>query len=545
MSSAVLDPGKRADDDKTVTLVEEAPVEPDPSPPSVTGQPFEQFEIAEANNDTVPQVTLKGLAMLCLLRFSSAWQDRSVTFSTYLFLVPLFPTTLVPASTFGLCTTTSGILFSNLAGRFVDQHDRLRVARTATAIQKLCCGAIYSVFLVFRLAGSRMEITHAVGRGNKPRDDAMLGVLVIAGCVLKVSSVCLTLSVEREWPSAIGRGSSQRLTRMNTWIRRVDLICDLVAPLFVSGLSAGVNYPFAAAFLAGMSGVALVLEMFLSGVVYRHFPELQARQHGIIPSPPSIGNGEQHSSQAMDAQIESIGRKLLRKSTASVREFAHDLREFSKLPVFFTSLSIASIYLTVLSFDGTMLTFLKNTLNYSDPFLAAQRGVCTIAGLIGTLLFPLVMQRIGLVRTGSWAIWSEFACLIPVVVSLYVGSSERVTKISTPPWNAAMLFGGMALSRIGLWMFDLSQVQILQESLESHPRRTRLTSIQFIMQDMFDLAKYAITIGLAKPSQFRWAGLISVISVLMGGCLYTLGYARRVRGHISPHWRWLKKFKVI
>ncbi|EAU90164.2 hypothetical protein CC1G_05702 [Coprinopsis cinerea okayama7 len=445
MSSAVFDPGKRADDDKTVTLVEEAPVEPDPSPPSVTGQRFEQFEIAEANNDTVPQVTLKGLAMLCLLRFSSAWQDRSVTFSTYLFLVPLFPTTLVPASTFGLCTTTSGILFSNLAGR---------------------------------LAGSRMEITHAVERGNKPRDDAMLGVLVIAGCVLKVSSVCLTLSVEREWPSAIGRGSSQRLTRMNTWIRRVDLICDLVAPLFVSGLSAGVHYPFAAAFLA-------------------------------------------------------------------VREFAHDLREFSKLPVFFTSLSIASIYLTVLSFDGTMLTFLKNTLNYSDPFLAAQRGVCTIAGLIGTLLFPLVMQRIGLVRTGSWAIWSEFACLIPVVVSLYVGSSERVTKISTPPWNAAMLFGGMALSRIGLWMFDLSQVQILQESLESHPRRTRLTSIQFIMQDMFDLAKYAITIGLAKPSQFRWAGLISVISVLMGGCLYTLGYARRVRGHISPHWRWLKKFKVI
>jgi iron-regulated transporter 1 len=40
----------------------------------------------------------------------------------------------------------------------------------------------------------------------------------------------------------------------------------------------------------------------------------------------------------------------------------------------------------------------------------------------------------------------------------------------------------MAFSRIGLWMFDLTQLQILQESLESHPRRNRLTSFQYTMQ---------------------------------------------------------------
>lgn len=44
------------------------------------------------------------------------------------------------------------------------------------------------------------------------------------------------------------------------------------------------------------------------------------------------------------------------------------------------------------------------------------------------------------------------------------------------------LFTGMALSRIGLWMFDLAQLQILQESLESHPRRNRLTSFQYTLQ---------------------------------------------------------------
>jgi len=53
------------------------------------------------------------------------------------------------------------------------------------------------------------------------------------------------------------------------------------------------------------------------------------------------------------------------------------------------------------------------------------------------------------------------------------------------------------------------------------------------------MAKYALTIGLAKPEQFKWAGLVSVASVLVGCLLYTFGYARRVRGHIGPHWRWL------
>lgn len=57
------------------------------------------------------------------------------------------------------------------------------------------------------------------------------------------------------------------------------------------------------------------------------------------------------------------------------------------------------------------------------------------------------------------------------------------------------------------------------------------------------MAKYALTMGLAKPSEFQWGGLISVIAVFVGGVLYTL-YARNVRGHLGPHWHWLIKFKL-
>lgn len=59
------------------------------------------------------------------------------------------------------------------------------------------------------------------------------------------------------------------------------------------------------------------------------------------------------------------------------------------------------------------------------------------------------------------------------------------------------------------------------------------------------MAKYALTMGLAKPSQFRWAGLVSLIAVFIGGILYVFGYARSVRGHVAPHWLRLVKFKLI
>src|SRR5882762_2147678 len=56
------------------------------------------------------------------------------------------------------------------------------------------------------------------------------------------------------------------------------------------------------------------------------------------------------------------------------------------------------------------------------------------------------------------------------IFARYIGVADKIPPI------------GMALSRIGLWMFDLAQLQILQESLELHPRRNRLTSFQYTLQ---------------------------------------------------------------
>jgi hypothetical protein len=121
----------------------------------------------------------------------------------------------VPASVYGFCVTGSGILFSGAVGTLIDKHDRLNIVRAAAVGQKMSSGTTYALFLLYFLT----PLVHD-GRMNG-RSLVAYVAMVLCGVVLKVSTVCLTISIERDWASTIGAGSSQRLTKLNAWIRRI------------------------------------------------------------------------------------------------------------------------------------------------------------------------------------------------------------------------------------------------------------------------------------------------------------------------------------
>lgn len=89
-----------------------------------------------------------------------------------------------------------------------------------------------------------------------------------------------------------------------------------------------------------------------------------------------------------------------------------------------------------------MLTYLLSH-NYTDAFLAGMRGAGVVTGLIGTIVMPYLEKRIGLVRTGTWSIFSELVCLIPVVLSFFIDAPAQGQEGSTT--NAALLFTGASI----------------------------------------------------------------------------------------------------
>lgn len=124
-----------------------------------------------------------------------------------------------------------------------------------------------------------------------------------------------------------------------------------------------------------------------------------------------------------------------------------------------------------------------------------------------------------------------------MLLSFFVGTGQYGEK--GPAWNSIVLFGGIALSRIGLWSFDLIQLKELQLALDDHPRRNRLTALQISLQNLFDLMKYLVTLLASSPAQFKWTAVVSFVAIVGGGVSYAV-YLRSVRGHLV-HLGWLRK----
>jgi len=274
----------------------------------------------------------------------SAWGDKTAEFAFYLFLIEVFKTTLLPSALFGFITTGKltiyflicllnilpaqgvAIVFSHWAGSLVDRHPKLWIVRASILIQKT--SALFA-FLAF------LYLFHIPPTDTSLRTSTYLpyASIVLCGCTLRLSDTTNTIAVERDWATSIAQGSEDLLSRINTYLRRIDLLCQLVAPLFVSYLSAWASYKAAATMFAAASGVALMFELIWIRVVYDRFPVLAREDQQRREGRPGEIIGSDESWNIRKAVVDNW----------------KDWKEYTRLPIFMSSLSISFLYLTVLS----------------------------------------------------------------------------------------------------------------------------------------------------------------------------------------------------
>ncbi|KAK4050131.1 hypothetical protein OIV83_003702 [Microbotryomycetes sp. JL201] len=424
---------------------------------------------------------------LAAQHLAASWDIRTYEFAAYLFLIVLFPDTLVPASIFGFATTGVAICLSGPVGRLVDTSPRLAFVRRCIIVQKLTVLSAYSLFLVLFL---RLR-----SDGISAKAWSIFACIVALSAVLNLSNVAYSVSIERDWITSIAQGDSVTLTTLNAWLRRIDLVTKLVAPLVMSALSAGVSYPFSIAFMLGYSVASFAFQMwcgldtlFWIAIVWQRCPVLGIDEKNRLAARQAARTARQQ--QLSSLTLGQRAKARLNGIKAAASQLFVDWHDFARHEVFPTSVAISLLYLTVLSFDGTMISWLKSH-GYSDPFIAGMRGVNVVTGLLGTVAMPWLEKRIGIARTGTWSIISEAVSLIPVLLSFFLSPPPRGQTAAG--WNEALLFTGMAMSRIGLWAFDLCQLKLLQTLLEQHPRRNALTALQFSLQNMMDLLKSVLS----------------------------------------------------
>lgn len=229
-------------------------------------------------------------------------------------------------------------------------------------------------------------------------------------------------------------------------MRRIDLFCKLIAPVFIS-LVDSFSTQVAILTVLGLNTASVLIEYVAIAQVYLSVPTLKKIPATIL-----------QADDLDDSATQTLHRSP-RSLMSRLRGTLAPWQEFATSKVFLASFALSLLYLTVLSFGATMTTYLLHS-GFSPLEVSCMRIGSVAAELSGTWIAPIIMNRIGPIRSGLWFLNWQFCC-VAGAAAVYV------------PWDsnsqlvAGCLVIGVALSRVGLWGFDLS-VQFLVQEVSSN-----------------------------------------------------------------------------
>ncbi|KAK7207053.1 Ferroporti-1 [Myxozyma melibiosi] len=469
----------------------------------------------------------KILVRVCISHFLSTWNSRVFEYTAVLLLASIFPQTLMPPSIYALARALSAILLAPAFGRQVDKVNRLVVVRRTIVLQRLavCVSCVLLALMIHFNVGAPSS-SLAIKAGS-------IAILSLIACVEKLMSIMNTVSVERDWVVVIAGANSADLRYTNSIMRRIDLFCKMIGPLAISFLI-GFTLVGTAWLLVVFNFLSVFVEYFSIARVYQLVPALAVRARA--------------SDEAADSEAEQTG--LL--STSDEEDVApapaanrSPFLTYTRHQLFLPSFALSCLYWNVLSFGGLFVTYML-AVGYSPAVIGILRTVSVTFELAATWLAPIVMSKIGPIRTGLWFLNWETICIFGAVVAIY--HSDVVSSPSSPePETLAaavtskffffftskstfLVVCSVVLSRLGLWGFDLSAQTLIQEGVEPE-LRTTFSSVESSFQNAFELMSFASTIVFSKAETFWIPSAMSFAAVALGAVCMA-AYTLKIRRHL-------------
>lgn len=368
--------------------------------------------------------------------------------------------------------------------------------------------------------------------------------IIFAAVISKMASSGIKLAFFKDWLVVLSERVSDQLTTLNTSMRRIDLLCSILAPMFIGLISSVSSSSIALFVLAAWSTLSLLLETQLATRTHAAVPALQAAK---VPAAPAASDAESSASaelapvaaMAASSSPEESKPEILPSAEASesanvparpaesgVRDFLTAWRRYVAHPTFLASFAYSLLYLNLLNLGGNMSSYLKVALGLSDLVLAIVRGVAALVGVLATVAVPRMVADLGLRRAALVSVWLQCACLVLVLVAfLALGASGSSGSFGA---GTITMLIGLCSSRFGLWAFDLTQSQIMQESVAESEAGVVNGTQESLINVMY-LGSFALTAIWpdATPAVFFWPVVISYASVVVASLQFSVWYARQ------------------
>eukprot|EP00079_Xenopus_tropicalis_P038992 XP_017952763.1 PREDICTED: solute carrier family 40 member 1-like [Xenopus tropicalis] len=371
---------------------------------------------------------------------------------------------------------------------------------------------------------------------------------------------------------------------MNATIRRIDQVTNILAPMAVGQIMTFASLETGCGFVSAWNLMSVCAEYFLLRKLYDMTPELASKtpQQEENMEMKQRNVQEYESCELMlenekSVELESTvmdkvpdvpySKKTNRTSCASecvkpFKTFQDGWILYYKQPFFLAGLALSFLYMTVLGFDSVTVGY-AYTQGLSSSVLSILTGVSAIVGILGTMAFTWFQKRCGLIQTGGISGIGQLSSLTLCVVSVFmpggslnlfntsyanVSNNEIIEEYSISTYvpytvlleanitensssvssvsmkedlsSVILLFTGVIASRAGLWSFDLTVTQLIQENAKESERGI-INGVQDSMNCLLDMLHFVMAIlkasalDNARSSVLNCTGILPVVDVIV------------------------------
>lgn len=371
--------------------------------------------------------------------FLSSWGDRMWMFAGGIFLLEVTPGSLRLAAIYGAALALTVIILGAPVGRWVDRTSRLKAAQLSLSVQNLmvCVCAALLVFIT-----SRPDYFTAW--------DGWALVLAEAGVILtasvaQIGTLGSKLAIEKDWILVICGQDKTQLAKMNSVLRTVDLSTEVLAPVIVGAVMTSAGLAVGGLVIAGWNVGSLVVEYGLLHHLFHSNPDLRKSKGEDSQKTEDNreenkrkgerGESEQGTLEELpDVEAERQQRRQRQGMSRAVERLTvawGAWRAYMQHPVRNAGLGLALLFMTVLAFDNYSRAFVYDS-GVSETVLGLLTAVASLFGIFGSLAFPVLRKKFGVVKTGLVGFTCETLCLTLCVASVFAPGS---------PFDAAALLG--------------------------------------------------------------------------------------------------------
>ncbi|XP_038645337.1 solute carrier family 40 member 1-like isoform X2 [Scyliorhinus canicula] len=510
-------------------------------------------------------------------------------FAVSLFLVELYENSLLLPAVFGLAVSSSLILFGALIGNWVDNNARMKVVQIALVIQNLfviLCAVGFILLFVYNTKITALwngwakivcyMLVIAIGVVADLASTAMSiaiqrdWIIVVAGDNEKLSSM-----------NAIMRQIDLLSKLLSPMV--VGQIMTFSSSVVACGFITGWN-------MFSMCLEYLMLrKIYKMTPALAQKGDKQTIEEEVSEGNETVFKDHKNTSATVSVEGELITNLTDDKETgcikrvlvSGIRTFRDGWIIYYRQPVFLAALGLSFLYMTVLGFDG-ITTGYAYAQGISSSMLSIMVALSALTGLIGTMFFTILRKYCGLIHTGCFSSIVQITCLtlciasvfapgspLDLSVPLYSRASDQLEDDPTSVYptdvsnasvmkqssinkffrydvtsqlpsnltnsteireyiSIALYFAGAVSARVGLWSFDLTVTQLMQEMV-SESKRGIVNGIQSSMNSIMDLLRFVMVIIMPAPEHFGVLVILSVMFVSAGGLLFFC-FARKTLG---------------